>query len=51
MALFKRECLDQALALPIGPLGVLFGKRRPGTREDLHRKLTLLVLVARRMSA
>jgi len=48
MALFKRECLDQALALPIG---VLFGKRRPGTREDLHRKLTLLVLVDRRMSA
>src|SRR5215831_3883986 len=28
MALFKRAFLDQALGLPIGPLGVLFGKRR-----------------------
>src|ERR1700740_2448905 len=28
MTILKRACLDQALALPIGPLGVLFGKRR-----------------------
>src|SRR5258706_14038701 len=28
MANFKRACPDQALALPIGPLGVLFGNRR-----------------------
>ena len=27
MAFFKRAFLDQALALPIGPLGVLFGNR------------------------
>src|SRR6266853_1481016 len=28
MALFKRACPDQALALPVRPLGVLFGNRR-----------------------
>src|SRR5712672_1249072 len=28
MAIFKRACPDQALALPVRPLGVLFGNRR-----------------------
>src|SRR5580693_3042784 len=28
MAIFKRACPDQALALPVGPLGVLFGNGR-----------------------
>src|SRR6202023_3719736 len=28
MAIFKRECPDQALALAVRPLGVLFGNRR-----------------------
>src|ERR1700732_2727398 len=28
MASFKLACPDQALALPVGPLGVLFGHRR-----------------------